>query len=458
MSLPKYREYKASGLSWADELPAHWSTASLKWLCKRYSGGTPDKARMEFWENGTIPWLNSGAVNDGRIYEASAYITHKAFESSSAKWIPPGALLMALAGQGKTKGMVAQLMFESTCNQSMAAIVPTTRIDARYLYWWLTCNYQNIRNMAGGDLRDGLNLDLLGAIPCPLPLADEQTAIATFLDRETAKIDTLIAEQEKLIGLLAEKRQATISHTVTKGLNPNALLKNSGVAWLGDVPAHWNIKKLRYLLKRNGLIRGPFGGDLKKEIFVDKGIKVYEQKNAIYKSFQLGDSYITAGKFSEMTRFSVAAGDYIMSCSGTIGKVYRIPHGAPPGIINQALLILRFQDCLVEGYIDWLLIADFFLSQIIDNSQGGAMKNLVGMDVFTSISLPLPPPKEQYDIANHLNAEIKNLDKLVAEAEHGIALLQERRSALIAAAVTGQIDVRGAVSKAGVYSLGGIAA
>lgn len=205
-------------------------------------------------------------------------------------------------------------------------------------------------------------------------------------------------------------------------------------------------------------MRGPFGGDLKKEIFVDNGIKVYEQKNAIYKTFEAGDSYITAEKFSEMKRFSVATGDYIMSCSGTIGKIYRIPDGAPPGIINQALLILRFQDCLVEGYTDWLLIADFFLSQIIDNSQGGAMKNLVGMDVFTSISLPLPPTKEQYDIANHLNAELAKLDKLVAEAEHGIGLLQERRSSLISAAVSGQIDVRTAISQVEAESLEVIAA
>ncbi len=248
MSLPRYPEYKDSGVAWLGEVPAHWDAGSLKWLCQRYSGGTPDKNRLEFWENGTIPWLNSGAVNDGRIYEPSAYITHEAFEKSSAKWIPSGALLMALAGQGKTKGMVAQLMFESTCNQSMAAIVPSAKVDARCLYWWLACNYQNIRNMAGGDLRDGLNLDLLGAIPCPLPPLGEQVAIAAFLDRETAKIDALIAEQEKLIALLAEKRQATTSHAVTRGLNPNAPMKDSGVPWLGEVPAHWRVLSIKRLV------------------------------------------------------------------------------------------------------------------------------------------------------------------------------------------------------------------
>ena len=247
MSFPRYVKYSASGTDWAPNLPAHWDVSSLKWLCRRYAGGTPDKNRPEFWNEGTIPWLNSGAVNLGRIYEPSAFITQEAFDSSSAKWIPAGSLVMALAGQGKTKGTVAQLMFESTCNQSMAALVPSQRVEARYLYWWLDSNYQNIRNMAGGDLRDGLNLELLGAIPCPLPTNAEQTYISNFLDRETAKIDALIAEQEKLIALLAEKRQATISHAVTKGLNPNAPMKDSGVAWLGEVPEHWSVKKLRHV-------------------------------------------------------------------------------------------------------------------------------------------------------------------------------------------------------------------
>ena len=216
MSFPKYPGYKDSGVEWLGKVPLTWETGSLRWLTHRYSGGTPDKANPAFWQEGSIPWLNSGAVNDRLITEPSAYITQDAFASSSAKWIPEGALVMALAGQGKTKGMVAQLAIASTCNQSMAAIIPDSEIFARFLLWWLESNYQNIRNMAGGDLRDGLNLDLLGSIRCPIPSLDEQFSIAAFLDRETAKIDALVAEQERLIELLKEKRKAVISHAVTR--------------------------------------------------------------------------------------------------------------------------------------------------------------------------------------------------------------------------------------------------
>lgn len=159
-----YPEYKDSGVEWCTALPLGWKRTNLRWLSSIYAGGTPSKNVIDYWENGTIPWINSGAVNQSYVTEPSTFISKAAFENSSAKWIPKGALVVALAGQGKTKGMVAQLGINTTCNQSMAAIVFYEKKLSRYIYWWLTSNYQNIRNMAGGDLRDGLNLELLGDI------------------------------------------------------------------------------------------------------------------------------------------------------------------------------------------------------------------------------------------------------------------------------------------------------
>lgn len=202
MKLAPYPSYKPTGQEWVPELPDSWNLAALRWLSRRYAGGTPGRGNDAYWENGDIPWLNSGAVNHRFITEPSTYITRAGLAESSAKWIPKGALVMALAGQGRTKGMIAQLGIEATCNQSMAAIVPIDGVQARYLFWWLSANYVNIRNMAGGDARDGLNLELLGKIPCPIPSEPEQSAIAGFLDRETAKIDTLVARKRTLMTLL----------------------------------------------------------------------------------------------------------------------------------------------------------------------------------------------------------------------------------------------------------------
>jgi restriction endonuclease S subunit len=131
MSFPRYERYKDSGVDWLGEVPHHWRSTKLKWLSRRYSGGTPDKTRPEYWEHGNIPWLSSGEVNQSLIVNPSAFITEEAFANSSAKWIPAGALVVALAGQGKTKGTVAQVSFRATCNQSMAAIIPHDESQAK---------------------------------------------------------------------------------------------------------------------------------------------------------------------------------------------------------------------------------------------------------------------------------------------------------------------------------------
>ena len=206
---------KPSNIDWLGEIPEHWMHIKIKWYSKRYTGGTPDKTNDSFWENGIIPWLNSGAVNDANVNQPSEYITLEAYLNSSAKWVPAGALLMALAGQGKTKGMVARLNFKATCNQSVAAIIPDSRLSADFLYWWLTKNYTNIRNLGGGDNRDGINLEMIGGIDSPLPPLAEQKKIADFLDRETAKIDSLIEKEKQIIEKMKEYRTALISAAVT---------------------------------------------------------------------------------------------------------------------------------------------------------------------------------------------------------------------------------------------------
>lgn len=206
---------KDSGVEWVNKIPHGWFNQKLRWSSHIYAGGTPSKTNLTYWENGTIPWINSGAVNQGLILEETTLITHSAYINSSAKWIIKGSLVIALAGQGKTKGMVAQVGINTTCNQSMAAIVPWETERARYLFWWLNNNYENIRNMSGGDLRDGLNLEHIGDIHCPKPTHKECNSISLFLDHETAKIDKLIDLQLQQIELLKERRTALISAAVT---------------------------------------------------------------------------------------------------------------------------------------------------------------------------------------------------------------------------------------------------
>ena len=207
---------KDSGIEWLGDIPEHWEVAKLKWLSNIYSGGTPSTNIESYWTNGTIPWLNSGTVNQKRITKASEYITDVALQNSSTKWVNKGSILMALAGQGKTKGMAAMLEFDATCNQSMAAIeVDDSKAYNEFILIWLESNYLNIRSMGGGEKRDGINLQILGNIYCPLPALDEQKEIFKHVSNLTSKIEISSEELIKSIQKLKEYRQSLISEAVT---------------------------------------------------------------------------------------------------------------------------------------------------------------------------------------------------------------------------------------------------
>ena len=198
----------------------------------------------------------------------------------------------------------------------------------------------------------------------------------------------------------------------------------SGRTRLDGFNGEWVEMTLEDICVPNGLVRGPFGGSLKKEMFVSKGNKVYEQRNAIYKSVRIGDYYISNGKYNELSRFAVKADDFIVSCSGTIGKIFKIPKQYKRGIINQALLKISIDQtkCNLNyfyKYFEW----DKFQDSIIDNTQGGAMKNLVGMDIFRKTVILMPRDiTEQKAIAQIISAMDEEIESLKIEKEKMIQI------------------------------------
>lgn len=203
---------------------------------------------------------------------------------------------------------------------------------------------------------------------------------------------------------------------------------------------NYNRIELEKLCVNNGLVRGPFGGTLKKEIFVKSGYKVYEQKNAIYRNCNIGDYYIDEEKYNELTRFKIRHGDFIVSCSGTIGRIYRIPNKAKAGVINQALLKITIDEKICNTtyfykYFAW----DKFQKEITDDTQGGAMKNLVGMDVFKSTLISLPELKEQQAIADALS----DIDDLILSLEKLIEKKKAIKQGIMQKLLTGKIRLCG---------------
>ena len=209
---------------------------------------------------------------------------------------------------------------------------------------------------------------------------------------------------------------------------------------LGVIPEHWHIRQLADICMPQGIVRGPFGGTLKKDTFVTSGFKVYEQQNAIYKSSEIGFYFVDQSKYAEMHRFSVSPGDFIISCSGTIGRIFQILPDAPQGVINQALLKLTTDDEVVyDRYFYILFEWDEFQIRIIDSTQGGAMKNLVGMDVFRTITVVLPPLSEQRAIAKALS----DVDGLLNALEALVAKKQAIKQAAMQQLLTGKTRLPG---------------
>lgn len=229
--------------------------------------------------------------------------------------------------------------------------------------------------------------------------------------------------------------------------------KDSGVEWLKEIPIHWDCKKLKFFL--NDLVRGPFGSALKKEFFTTAGIKVYEQKNCIQDSVALGDSYISEDTYRDLSRFTVTNGDLLMSCSGTIGRIVEVTEPYEKGIINQALLIMRINECAVnKAFFKHIFRSEDVQKQIKDNTQGGAMQNLVATDVFKSVSFTVPPYEEQQKIASFLDHETAKIDTLIAKQEKLIELLKEKRQAVISHAVTKGLNPDAPMKDSGVEWLG----
>jgi type I restriction enzyme S subunit len=292
--------------------------------------------------------------------------------------------------------------------------------------------------LSNGTTRSRIPLGTMATRKLALPPMDEQAAIITFLGSETAKIEALIAEQEKLIILLAEKRQATISHAVTRGLNPNAPMKDSGVAWLGEVPAHWDVVPLKYLVElRSGGTPskdnvGYWNGDVPWASAKD--LKVEKLSSTI--------DCITDLAVEEGAASVVRPGAILVVVRGMIlARMFPVVETLVSMAINQDLKAILPQDRLNASFLAWLLrgSADESLRRLDEAGHG---TKALRMDAWTSMQLPVPPLNEQVQISELVSRETSQLDVLSAEAEKAIGLLNERRSALISTAVTGQIDVR----------------
>ncbi|MDW2308114.1 restriction endonuclease subunit S [Vibrio sp. 1159] len=420
-----YSEYKESGIDWIGVIPVSWSCLPIKRSFEVVNGSTPRSGEKLYWD-GDITWVTPAdlsKVNES-ISTSSKTITNEGLSSCGTSLVPKGSLILSTRAP---IGTIAIASKELCTNQGCKSLIKTTSVENKYVYYVLSISGKQLNNLGRGTTFLELSTDELANYRVPNPSIQEQQKIANFLDHETAKIDTLITKQEKLIELLKEKRQAVISHAVTKGLNPDAPMKDSGVEWLGEVPEHWKACPLKTISKfRQGKLHEPYIHEDGKFICVNSRFVSTEGEKFKYCSKNLSP---------------VENEDILMVMSDlpngrALAKALFV-QGDNNFALNQRVCAITATEIDARFLYYQLNRNEYFLS-----FDDGCNQTNLSNYVFKNFPALVPYKAEQCEIAEYLDRQTESFDRLVEIANRQIELMKERKTALISAAVTGKIDVR----------------
>lgn len=442
MSFPRYEVYKESGVEWLGEVPEHWDVEPLKHHAKVFPSNVDKKsyegqAQIHLC-NYTDVYYNEEIVGGMKFMIATA--TEEQIEKFT---LQAGDTIFTKDSEAAEDIAIAAYVPKDLpgviCGYHLSMVRPSATMNGGFIKRFFdSCSAKAYFEVsANGLTRVGLSQYATDNIPAPVPPLAEQAQIAHFLDRETARIDALIAEQERLIELLKEKRQAVISHAVTKGLDPTAPMKDSGVEWLGEVPKHWEIRRLKHISPRisGRLVFKP------AQYFSDEGIPFLMGNNITEFGIRWeGCKLIPEETNAQFVHYALKERDVITVRVGDPGVTCVVPPEAE-GLNCGSLMIIRRSSSFNSFWLAHVMNSPLIHLQI-DKVQYGAAQEQINITDAVNFLTPVPPLEEQKTIVTFLRNKISQFNALISEAETVIQLLKERRSALISAAVTGKIDVR----------------
>jgi type I restriction enzyme S subunit len=436
-----YPEYQNSGAEWIGEIPSHWSTKRLKNVVHFQGGGTPSKENLEYW-SGNIPWVSPKDMKTRLILDTVDKITVEAVEQSATNLVDPGAVLLVVrSGILNHSIPIAIAGTTVALNQDLKALIPGAEVLPKYLSYVIDGKQSPllVEWRKEGATVESLELELIENSRFPLPPKSEQHAIVEFLDRETEKIDALMAKKERLIELFLEKRTALITHAVTMGLDPDIPMKDSGVEWLGNIPAHWEVKRLKRIAQIS------YGIVLELDRTLTEGTPIISLPNvSIDGELNLRDIPFTPLRRDEREALLLKKGDLLFNWrNGSSDHVGKTALFDAEGDYTHVSFLLRvrfsgggFIPRFYQRYLNSLRFTGFFMA-----TKAG-VNNTFNQSELMELEVLVPPANEQLIIATFLDQEMAKLDALIAKIREGIARLKEFRTALISAAVTGKIDVR----------------
>jgi type I restriction enzyme S subunit len=434
-----YPSHKYSGIEWAKEVPENWSVKPL------FSIAEKNRKKNISLQEKTVLSLSYGKIIE-RDVESNFGLLPESFNTYQI--IDDGYIVLRLTDlQNDKKSLRVGLAKQKGIITSAYVGLVFTDCHSTYIYYLLSCyDAQKVFYNYGSGVRQNMTFSDLRRLPIIKPSLKEQTKIAAYLDCKTKQIETLITQKQKLIELLKEERSAIINHAVTKGINPKAKLKLSGIDWLGEVPEHWEVKKVKYLGKIVS------GHSFKSDDFIEKnGCRVMKISNIQTMSIDWSDeSFVPQSFYDLYPNFQIFKNDLVFALTRPIistGIKAAIVDSEEKILLNQRNAVLKPTNLLNVKWMYFLIFnprfVDYFES-LIDKT--GQQPNISSTDI-ANIPIPLPPRNEQDEIIKFILIEQKRIETIIIKTQQEIELMMEYKTALISEVVTGKMDVRDEVIK-----------
>jgi len=436
--MKKYESYKDSGVEWIGEIPQDWKVAPLKYAFAFSVGFTPPTNNSEFYDENGEDWITISDLNSKYVSESKSKISRLAIEKHGKGKVPKGSLLYSFK---LSVGKVAFAEKELFTNEAIFSIFPNPGLELNYYYYCLPAIliYNANENIYGAKL---FNQEIIKNSKLPVPPKIEQSQIARFLDHHTSLIDELIEKKQRLIQKLEEKRKSVINEAVTKGLNPSVRMKDSGIEWIGEIPEHWAIKRLRYLGKcQNGVSAG-------SEYFGEGD--PFLSYSDVYKNESLPDQILGLAKSStsDKENYSVLEGDiFFTRTSETVEEIglSSVCLKTLPNAVFAGFLI-RFRPNDPEREIHKSFSKFYFRSNVaryhLVKEMNLVTRASLSQELLKSVPVLLPPYEEQVKIGDRLDSLTNSIDVTIRKIHSSIEKLKEFRQSLISEAVTGKIDTK----------------
>ena len=435
-----YNNYKNSNDTWLGSIPHQWVVSNLKHFVDIINGYAFKSE--DYSDEGGVPIIRIGDISNSIDVSNAKRVTTKNLHELDRYIIKRGDLLLAMTGATIGKNAKYDSDDISYVNQRVGLLRGKGSLTQSFLRYYIESSLfrEFISLASAGSAQENISASQVGSLRFALPQIDEQTKIAQYLDHQTAIIDQLILQKEKLIELLKEKRQAVINEAVTKGLNPNAKMKDSGIEWLGEVQDHWDIAKMKYGC--HFILDGTHGSYER----VDDGYRLLSVRNIIDSKFTFrdDDSRVSERDYLEISsKFRILENDIQLAIVGaTLGKVAIVEKMDEPFVTQRSLATVRANtnNCIPK-YLYYFLSSSSFQNYLWLSTSYSAQPG-VYLGTIQKCPLPLPSLSEQDEIISHLVDRLSSYDSLTSCISQQIEKLKEYRQSIISEAVTGKIDVR----------------